>query len=167
MAAYLTLAEFRVRTIMPGAEVDRIESVLAPGWLDAELEASSRWVDMRLSKRYRVPFSSPYSEAVRSWVTRRVTSRAYLVHGIPATDAQLTLIVDDAQKAEDEVKEAADGNLGLIDLSPADLAESRVQRGFTFGYAEASPYVGPDVQRRRARQEDGSGWGTGSGGSLP
>jgi len=160
VTAYLTIQEFKLRTIMPPAQIDRIESTLAPGWLSAQLEASSRWVDMRLAKRYRVPFNLPAPEAVRSWVARMVTARAYLVHGIPASDQQLNLVVSDSEKAEGEIKEAADGDLGLIDLAPSESLDTSVQYGGTRAYSEASPYVQYDVQLDRARREDRNRRGT-------
>ena len=55
--AYLDVNEFKLRTIMPSTQVDRIEAT-SPGWLAANLESSSRWTDMHLAKRYRVPFIS-------------------------------------------------------------------------------------------------------------
>jgi hypothetical protein len=154
MPAYLDIPEFKLRTIMPHASIDRIENQLAPGWISAQLEASSRWVDMRLAKRYRVPFNMPAPEAVRSWVARMVTARAYLVHGIPASDQQISLVIADSEKAETEVKEAADGQLGLIDLAPSESLDTAVQYGGTRVYSEASPYVQYDVQLDRARRED-------------
>lgn len=159
MASYLDASEFPNRTIMPNEQIERLEEI-APGWLAAQLEASSRWADMWLAKRYRVPFSAPYPEAVKSWVARMVTARAYLAHGIPASDAQLELITSDATKAEEEVKQAADGQLGLIDLAPSDQSSAAVQYGGTRVYSESSPYVGKDVQRQRARLEDNRRRGT-------
>lgn len=151
--SYLDRTEFTNLTIMPSEQIARLEE-LAPGWLDAQLASSSRWADMWLAKRYPVPFAAPYPEMVQSWVARMVTARAYLAHGIPASDAQLELITSDATKAEEEIKQAADGQLGLIDLAPSDQSRDAVRFGGTRVYSEASPYVGMDVQRERARRED-------------
>lgn len=154
MAAYLTVDELKTRTIMPSEQIDRLEQ-MHPGWLAAQLESSSRWVDMRLAKRYAVPFSAPYPEAVRSWVARMVTQRAYLHHGIPASDAQLALVAADSDKAEAEVKEAADGQIGLIDLPASDAVRgSAVRFGGTRVYSERSPYVAGDVQRSAGVLDD-------------
>jgi hypothetical protein len=151
-ASYLTVAEFSNRTIMPLEQIARLEQ-RAPGWLAAQIESSSRWADMYLAKRYRVPFRAPYPEAVQSWVARMVTQRAYLHHGISATDDQQELVASDATKAEEEIKQAADGQLGLIDITdPA--GSSAVQFGGTRVYSEASPYVGMDQQRERGSAED-------------
>lgn len=154
MSKYLTIAEFKMRTIMPWAQIDRIEAQLAPGWLDSQFASSSGWIDMRLAKRIKVPLSEPVSDVVKGWVARMVTLRAYLQHGIPASDAQIALVTADAEKAEGEVKEAADGQLSLIDLAPSDQSSSAVLYGGTRSYSEASPYVGYDVQLARGRNED-------------
>ena len=158
MTAYLTVDEFATRTIMPIEQIDRLEAN-APGWLAAQLESSSRWADMYLAKRYKVPFKAPYPEAVKSWVARMVTKRAYERHGTYATDDQQELIAGDAEKAETEIKQAADGQLGLIDLASGS-AESAVAYGGTRVYSEASPYVGSDVRREAGRWEDQSRRGT-------
>lgn len=159
MPAYLTVEELKSRTIMPSEQIDRLEQI-APGWLAQQLASSSHWVDVRLSKRYRVPLSEPYPETVKGWVARMVTARAYLHHGIPATDAQQQLVTSDSEKAEAEVKEAADGQLGLIDLAPSDATSGVVMYGGTRVYSESSPYVGGDVQRERGRYEDRNRRGT-------
>ena len=159
MPPYLTVDEFKVRTIMPSEQVDQIQDV-HPGWLDAQLESSSRWADMWLAKRYRVPLQFPPPEAVRSWVARMVTRSAYLHHGIPATDQQIAVVIADADKAEGEIKQAADGQLGLIDLATSDTQKGGVVYGGSRVYSEASPYVGHDVQRERAWSEDRSRRGT-------
>ncbi len=150
-ASYVSIAEFRARTVMPLEQVDRLET-RAPGWLEQQLGSSSRWADMYLAKRYPVPFRAPYPEAVKSWVVRMVTKRAYVHLGIPATDEQQALISADAEKAEEEIKQAADGQLGLIDLE--EQGQHAVTRGGTRVYSEASPYVGADVRRERGARED-------------
>lgn len=159
MASYLDVAAFRNRTIMPKEQIDRLEE-LQPGWLAAQLESSSRWADMWLAKRYSVPFAAPYPEAVQSWVARMVTRRAYAAYGFPASDEQLALVTSDADKAEEEVKQAADGQLGLIDLAPSDQSAAKVMYGGTRVYSESSPYVSKDVQRATAWREDTNRRGT-------
>lgn len=150
-ASYVSTAEFRARTAMPAEQVDRLEQ-RAPGWLAQQLASSSRWADMYLAKRYAVPFHAPYPEAVQSWVVRMVTKRAYLHLGIVASDEQQALINADAEKAEEEIKQAADGQLGLIDL--AEQGRHAVSVGGTRVYSETSPYVGGDVRRERGVRED-------------
>jgi Bacteriophage Mu, Gp36 len=159
VASYLDVDAFRNRTIMPQELIDRLEEV-RPGWLAAQLESSSRWADMYLAKRYSVPFSAPYPEAVKSWVARMVTKGAYGAHGFPASEEQLALITSDSEKAEEEIKQAADGQLGLIDLAPSDQSAAKVMYGGTRVYSETSPYVSKDVQRTAARREDSNRRGT-------
>lgn len=161
---YLNLAEFKVRSIMPNEQIDRIEE-LKPGWLQAEIESTSRDFDAYLGKRYRVPLGAP-SPTIKKLVASVVTYRAHLVHGVPATDKQLELIAQDAQEAWARVKEAANGETGLLDLAPSDRLPGQ---GVTFGstrvYSETSPYVHYDRQRESGRAEDRSRRGTGGGGS--
>lgn len=152
--AYLTLAEFKSRSLMPSEFVDALETRQA-GFVSAQLEQASRWVDMYLAKRYRVPFDAPYPEAVKSWVARIVTSRCYIRRGVDPGDAQQAIITADTQAAEDEVKAAADSQIGLIDLPLSDAQRgSAIAYGGPRVYSESSPYVGSDVQRETGRYED-------------
>jgi phage gp36-like protein len=157
--SYLDVAAFRVRTIMPNEQVDQLLT-LSPGWLEAQLESVSSWIDMYLAKRYTVPFRAPYPRMVTAWLARIVTATAYASHGFPASDQQREAIDADARRAEEEVRQAADGNLGLIDLAPSDQSISPVMYGGTRVYSETSPYVGFDIQRSRGRREDSNGHGS-------
>lgn len=154
MTAYLSVAEFTTRSLMASAKVTILESA-APGFLASQLEQVSRWIDMYLAKRYRVPFAAPYPEAVKAWLTRIVTYRAYLRLGVDPDDAQQILFTQDKTDAEAEVKAAADSEIGLIDLPLSDAqAGSGIAYGAPAVYSEASPYVGGDVQRAAGRYED-------------
>jgi phage gp36-like protein len=144
---------------MPHEQVDQLLT-LSPGWLESQLESVSSWIDMYLSKRYTVPFKTPYPKMVPAWLARIVTANAYAAHGFPASDQQREAIDADARRAEDEIKQAADGNLGLIDLAPSDQSIAPVQYGGTRAYSEASPYVGLSIQRTRGRREDANGRGS-------
>ena len=161
MSTYLDIPAFKVRSIMPNEQIDRIEQ-LSPGWLAAQFESSSQWVDMHLAKRLKVPVANPKAvEAARSWVARMVTLRAYHHHGGNADDQQVALVTSDADKAEEEVKAAANGELSLIDWQD-EAGISDVRYGGTRVYSEAGPYVSKRVQRERARNEDRGGRGSGS-----
>ena len=85
--AYLNIDGFKLLTLMPGVHVDAIETV-SPGWVDAQLEQVSSWIDSRLRKRYAVPFVAPYPSAVTGWLARIVTVRGYLKRGVDSTDEQ-------------------------------------------------------------------------------
>ena len=153
MAAYLTLDEFKLRTTMPPEYVTAIENI-QPGWTLAQLEQASRWIDSRLRKRYAAPFTTA-PESVKSWLTRLVTVRCFVRRGVDPTDQQFDQVREDATKAEQEIREAADGNVGLFDLP---LLDSEKTTGISLGgpmvYSESSPYVWTDVQRERGRPED-------------
>lgn len=154
MAGYLTVSQFKDRTIMPAGYVDAIEQV-HPGWTATQLEQVSRWMDGRLGKRYATPFAEPAPEIVRQWLTRIVTYRAFLRRGVDPNDAQFGAIRDDHNAAVDELKETADGQIGNFDLPMSDAAAgSAVKYGGPRVYSEASPYVYSDVQRETAWNED-------------
>jgi hypothetical protein len=160
MAAYLTLVEFKLRSVMPPEYIDAIE-VLQPGWTLAQLEQQSRWLDSRLRKRYAAPFAAPYPEAVLSWVARLTTVRVFLRRGVDPTDAQFDLVREDAKAATDEIKEAADSNVGLFDLPEHDTSTATgVSKGAPQGYSEQSPYVGFSQQATTGRDEDAAGEGS-------
>jgi phage gp36-like protein len=163
MPAYLTAAEFKLLTPMPASDVDALESA-APGWLAAQLEQSSADIDARLRKRYAVPFGSPAPHAVRGWLARIVTRRAYLRRGVDPTDPQFAEIVKDAEQAVLEIAEAANGETGLFDLPlRADTTATGITKGGPLGYSEQSPYVAFDRQGEIGRSEDAAGRGTSGG----
>lgn len=160
MAAYLDLATFKTLTLMPASDVDALNT-LAPGWIDAQLEYYSRWIDARLRKRYAVPFPLPAPEAVREWLNRIVTVRAFLRRGVDPTDLQFQAIVADRDDALTDIKEAADSVTGLFELPLLDTGDdSDVTKGGPFAYSEQSPYVWTDLQRTSATDEDRNGSGT-------
>jgi hypothetical protein len=161
MAAYLDIAGFKSLSIMSSAEVDELEAI-APGWLTAKLAARSRWIEARLRKRYG-PFSEPYPEAIQDWLARIVTLAAYLRRGVDPTDAQFAEIKADAEKAEEEIAEAAEAQDGLFDLPlRADSNASGIAKGAPYVYSERSPTLWTHIQSRRGREERRNGRGTDS-----
>jgi len=160
VTAYLTLAEFKARSLMPQSDVEALETA-ASGWVDGQLEYYSRAIDARLRKRYSAPFAAPVPEAVREWLTRIVTVRCFLRRGVDPADPQFAAIADDATEARAEIKEAADSVEGLFDLPILDTADaSGVSKGGPLSYTEASPYVWTDKQVDTGRDEDSNGEGT-------
>ena len=158
--AYLDKDTFANLTVMPPEYVDALESVY-PGWLDAQLEAESSWMDALLRKRYGVPFQEPVPPVIRLWLARIVTLSAYIKRGVDATDEQYQDVRTAALDAKKELQEAANGNTGLFDLPlRADTTKSGVVRAGPFGYSEQSPYVWGSGQRRIGREEDRNGGGT-------
>lgn len=165
MPAYLTKAQFALRSIAPAEYIDAIE-LRTPGWIDQQLLQESARLDARLKKRYAAPFvdgaGQPAApELVMLWLTRIVTLKVYLRRGVDATDEQFVEVRDDARAAEAELKEAADGAMGLWDLPVRGQEQtSAITYGGPRVYSEQSPYVWTDVQADIARGEDRSGRGT-------
>ena len=161
MAAYLTLAEFKLRTVMPSEFVTAIESV-EPGWTEMQLLQHSGWIDARLRKRYAVPFAAPVPETVLGWLARIVTFECWQRRGFDPADLSMDRAAKDADTARSEVLEAADSEKGLFDLPlRQDLpATSGIVRNGPYVYTEASPYVWADQQVATGRTEDGNRRGT-------
>lgn len=158
--AYLTANEFELQTIAPATLLEEIEA-LTPGWLGAQLETWSRWIDARLAKRYATPFASPYPETVRGWLVRLVTLRVYLKRGVDPNDQQIDEIRADRDAAMAEITEAANALDGLFELPLREEQPERpgIAKGAPFVASEQSPYVGFSVQARTGREEDANGSG--------
>lgn len=154
MAAYLTLAEFKALSLIPATHVDELE-VQEPGWVLAQLDSKSRWIDARLRKRYAAPFVvAPVPQQVLEWLTRIVTWRCYLKKGVDPTDAQVADIVEDGKAAEREVAEAASSVVALFDLPlRQDQPGTGIVKGGPLSSSEASPYTWTTRQRERAIDE--------------
>jgi hypothetical protein len=159
--AYLSLVEFKARSIMPPSDVDALETE-APGFVDEQIASASADVDSALSKRYATPIQGAVPRLVQLWVTRLVTLECYLRRGFNPSAEQDALVATAAERTRAELQQAADGNNALRELPlRADAAEaSGVVKGGPFGYSEASPWVGFDLQRAAARAEDERGSGT-------
>lgn len=152
MAAFLDLAAFKLRTVMPSADVDAIE-LIDPGYLDKRLTGWSGRIEARLRKRYAIPLEAPYPETILEWLTDIVTLEGYLKRGWNPSSAQDALIEKASDTAKAELKEAADSEKGLFDLPlREDLpGTSGVAFGGPLGYSEADPYQWMDVQEEAVR----------------
>jgi hypothetical protein len=160
VAQYLTVADFKLLTDMPGEFVDYLESK-APGWLDAQLAYYTGQINARLAKRYAVPFQAPVPDAARGWLARLVTPRAYRRRGVDPNDEQYADVKADAGAADKEIEEAANAVDGLYDLPlRQDTAASGISKGGTRAYSEQSPYVFQDRQSDVGRNEDLNGRGS-------
>src|SRR5688572_20817333 len=86
----MTLARFKLLTIMPSPDVDMVEALEA-GFLQAKLNTVSNWIEAQLAKRYAVPFgtqgatpSDPRTEVpdiIEGWIVAIVTPAAYAKKG--------------------------------------------------------------------------------------
>ena len=158
--SYLVLAEYKNYSVLPSVDIDYVETNQT-GWIDRKLRAVSRSVDARLRKRYSVPFSSPYPDAVCDWVARLMDPLLLKKRGVDATDEQFISIADDANAALEEIKEAANAEDGLFDLPAVDTADgTAISKGGPLAYSETSPYVWMDLEEETGRQEDVDGIGT-------
>lgn len=155
MTAYLDVAGFQLRTVMPFEDVDFLESNHS-GFLDARLEVGTSIINARLAKRYAVPFADPVPEIVLGWLVAVVTVKAYQKRGWNPSDQQSQDILDEAKEALEQLKEAADSEIGLFDLPLRADAEnaSGVTKGGPLGYTETSPYRWTDVQAEAADADD-------------
>lgn len=159
MPAYLTLAEFQLKTLLPANVVADIEAA-TPGWTAAQLELVSARMDARLAKRYAVPFAAPLPMVLGEWLAAVVSYRAYLKRGVSALDEQFQEYKAQHDGALKELEEAANSESGLWDLPLRGTADTAIAKGFPRGYSEQSPYVWTDVQADVARGEDAGRGGT-------
>jgi len=167
----LDLDEFAARTIAPASMVMGDFFDPTGAWTDATLIAkrtahrtfvqtqliigTSR-IYARLRKRYAVPFVAPVPEIACGWLVALVTPMVYRRRGIDPSDEQIESLDAAAAQALDELKEAADSEVGLYDLpllSTAKGGDDGPTLGGPFGYSEASPYTWTDRQAEAVKDE--------------
>lgn len=158
VTGYLDVEGFRLRTMAPAQRVTEVENKV-PGWLQTRLNARSSWINAQLAKRYATPFASPPPEIVCEWLTYLVTPELYAKLGFnPSAEDDKALILDPADRARDEIDEAADAENGKYELPlRQDTTATGVSKGGPFSSSQASPYAWMDVQRSRAVGEDSNG----------
>ncbi|WP_438041440.1 hypothetical protein [Sorangium sp. So ce128] len=142
---YLTVPEFRTRSIMPGEDIDELETRY-PGFLGAKLEEHSSRIDSRLVKRYVVPLRSRTTDAppeiVYAWLTAFVTLDAYLRRGFNPSSEQDAYISAQRDWADEDIKETSDAENGRYELVLVTdgVGASAVSKGTPLSYAEPDPY---------------------------
>jgi len=148
VSAYLDLAAFKARTIMPENDVD----VVGATFVASRLAIGTSEINGLLRKRYATPFVDPVPEVVLGWLTDIVTPEIYERRGWNPGDAQSQLIIDAATRARAQMKEAADSVTGLWELP---LRENTTADGISKGgplvYSEQSPWTWTDVQADHLR----------------
>jgi hypothetical protein len=160
--AYLSVDEFRTRTVMPAEYVDRLQTI-APGFVASQLESASRLdIDAQLRKRYAAPFDEASApEAVKTWLARLVTVPCWDRRGVDPGDQGFERALEEAERTRKQIAEAADGDKGLYDLPLRDDSKATgISKGGPLAYSEQSPYVGFDGQARVGRQQDANRGGT-------
>ncbi|WP_437647858.1 hypothetical protein [Sorangium sp. So ce362] len=144
--AYLTVSEFRTRSMMPGEDIDELETRY-PGFLAAKLEEHSSRIDSRLVKRYVVPLRSATTDAppeiVYAWLTAFVTLDAYLRRGFNPSSEQDSYIAAQRDWADEDIKETSDAQNGRYELvlATSSGSVSAVSKGGPLAYSEADPYT--------------------------
>ena len=152
--AYVDI-EYVKRGSMPAIDVEELEAQ-EPGLVEALAAEESAYADSFLGKRYRVPFSPPYPEALRRHVRDLVVYRLYAKRGYPqGTSRQDEVVKNDRDEAEAWLREAANSQTGLVEIGPPNATEPEVTRGGPLSYSESSPYEWTDVQREERGLEGG------------
>jgi phage gp36-like protein len=153
ITAYLTAAEYKARALVPSIFIDEVEAQ-EPGWTAAQLDFLSARIDSQLRKRYAVPFESPYPVTAQLWLEALTTERVLLRRGVDATDQQAAHLFALADKARNEIQEAADSRDGLYELPlNAGDTDDGVTKAFPLGYVEYSPYTASYNQRADSRND--------------
>lgn len=178
VARYLLTSRFRQLTIMPGEDLDLIDSQ-EQGWVQAQLDLRSAWIDSRLAKRYAAPFGSGYvtspqdltplrkdvPEIIELWLRDLVTPACYARRGVNPSSGDLwfvEFVINPYQQAMRDILEAADAEKGLFELPLRGdaLPGGEASRSGPKVYTESSPYVWMDRQYAAGIEEDASGDGT-------
>jgi hypothetical protein len=151
---YLTFDEFKAISVVPASYIDEIETVTA-GWVAKRILMLSAYIDSRLSKRYDAPFKAPYPFAVQDWVAKIVSLDVWMRRGVQPNDEEFAEYKAQAAQSYDELKEAANSEIGLFDLPlRADTSSTGIVKGAPLVSSEMSPYAWADEQARIGRQED-------------
>ncbi len=147
---------------MPTEDVDEIEDRKSE-FIQTAIDDWTEEIFARLRKRYdTAAMAQDPPRTVLRWLVKLVTRDCYDFRGNnPASESDKDAIYGAAERAELELKEAADAVDGLFELpllgtTPADGA---ISRGSPLGYSETSPYVWTDVQRLNGRSQDRNGSG--------
>jgi hypothetical protein len=98
--------------------------------------------------------ATPVPETILGWLVTLVTWDLYRRRGVNPQDAGLELLRGEVETALAELKEAADGVDGLIDIPSSEDEDSAVTTGGPLGCSEASPYVWTDIEASEGSFED-------------
>ena len=102
---------------------------------------------------------TPVPGAILEWLCNVVTVDVFMRIGTNPQDPGITLFMQQYSEALAQIKEAADGKDGLLDLPISEDLGSAVTTGGVLSYSETSPYVWTDRERDAAYFQDMSGRG--------
>jgi hypothetical protein len=156
--AYLNQATYTALTIAPSVYVAEVQAA-HPGWVDAQLEFWSGWIDSRLKKRYAAPFEAPPNTppVILGWLARILDEELYLKRGMDPEDKQSQRVEARAAEAKAQIQEAADSEKGLFELPlrADDPGGTGITRAAPLAYTEQSPYTWSGIQRDAELNGDG------------
>jgi hypothetical protein len=141
-----SIAEFCRLSPFNEAQAAELE-LKRPGWLAANIQAVSEYIDARMRKRGDVPFLSPYPGPVRMWVAWILTPLAFDALGRRPSDDTQESISERAKLAEAQIIEAADPVKGLLVLPlQRNGAAPQATEPATYCYSEQSPFTSKHLQ---------------------
>jgi hypothetical protein len=98
--------------------------------------------------------ATPVPEIILGWLVTLVTWDLYRRRGVNPQDAQLEMLRGEVETALLELKEAADGKDGLLDIPASEDTDSAITTGGPLGTSQASPYVWTDIEAADGSTED-------------
>lgn len=98
--------------------------------------------------------ATPVPETILNWLVTLVTWDVYRRRGVNPQDSGLELLRGEVETCLLELKEAADGKDGLIDIPSSEDGDSAITTGGPLGTSEASPYAWTDQEAQDGSAED-------------
>lgn len=156
MPSYLTFDEYSARSMIRASLIGQAGSSKVTVWLN---ERSSK-IRARLVKRYAVDFTDPgpTPDVVLSWLRDLVDHDVQEYVGGTPEGREDEWIAKRAEKADAEIKEAADSETGLFELplrNTDPTGSSAINKGGPFVASNNTIYGFFDGQ---ALQRDEDGW---------
>lgn len=127
-----------------------------PNFAEMKIESNSEWIEDLLRKRYDVAaIAARPPRIVKEWCEARTTRDCYVRRGVNPGSGQDKELFDRAERAETQVREAADAKDGLFELPLISGQDpDAVVKGAPLGYSEESPYRWTDIEACAGRAED-------------
>jgi len=166
-ALSVEIAQAGTGVIVPAGE---LFLVITPNFVTTTIDDHTDKIVSRLVKRYPAPTAAnpwpdPVANLIQRWCAKMVARDCFAKRGwSPQSESDRDDIEKAADTAEAELKEAADGQNGLLELALADDGNTSVVAPTPLAYSEQSPYTASRRQRWQGRNEDDNS-PSGSGGS--